>query len=259
MNKELYTLNMIQFKKAYDFLINHPAFGYDFNDSLLISPQAVCVNGYTKTKTISICKDHKKFNKLWELYKDRTDRLEVYTLDLEKKEIVTKDEVDSIEADYEDIFGAKWSFHKIELWIELYVCRYYVSENSNIVNHNKFELGGISADTYEEGIIKLAKILKKKCGNYQAFKDSTFKTIPAWIEENNKLINWENYYQSKNQKYVYAYLTEADYNTYWWIEKGFALFPDRFDEQYFQNSEQWYNVEHLKDIESFKNRKKYCI
>lgn len=229
---------MEEFKVAFAFLSDHPAFVDNFPYKLWIYPARVCVNGYDldglEEKNIKIYSDNPKYKII-----RRSARIE----DIDNSS-------SSVEVEYKKYYGYEWKYDHIEFWMELGECRW--DKNSKIlIDWHNLDLD-IKAHTYEEGVIKLAKIVKDKFGNFSTYGKNSI--IPEWIEEYNKnkepfftrKIKGKGLYSMKTNP-EYLCLTSSEINEIWW-QTYYLKTPDarkKFNDYELENkNDQWLKIDH---------------
>lgn len=177
MNKKI----MQEFKIAYEFLVNHPAFCECFEKHLWVTINNVCKNGidesfkefhyisapYNKKNKKRI----KKFQEAWEKFPQYRELIECSN---------DGEEPYRVNVPYEEYYGMKWEYYKTEVNLEIGASFIYNHDGKRGISSygNEFDVYG---NSYEQAIIKLAKQVKVRYGN---FDDET--VVDSWVADYNK-------------------------------------------------------------------------
>jgi hypothetical protein len=267
MNNQLSIEFMREFKEAYCFIENHPAFYNSRQDVAFhfwTSVQSVCKHGYAledSPKTIKIWGSHERYQEFRDKAKEE---------DIEDFEEDTS--LSSVDVDYEDFFGCAWKEDRIEIWLESGPYRYFQEDIEKGVIYNpqgwadhELDMGGPS---YEAVIIELAKKVKEKYGNFSSSPFENNSIIPEWITEFNKdkhpfdidLLRDEGWQamSDRSDKLIaerkYIRVRSEEENEIWW-----QLWAKEHLPTFFKDYMEWggvkyhpIDVEHLVDYEKFK-------
>ncbi len=214
----------MNFKESFQFLNEHPAFCGDFKGCLDIIPLNVCKNGWCleglEKEQITLYRQDKDFSLYWD--KASEDDKNSH----------------SVEVDYETYYGYPYKIERTAIWLEAgHRRKFFTSGEShrfnlyNFQNWCDFEIHVKSANSFEEGIVELAKKVKERYGDF-----SHESMTPEWINENNRKIDFMSCFHpienSDNKEYIpdpnYIYISEYDVNEIWWQTFFLPRYP-KFD------------------------------
>lgn len=220
----------IEFFEAYEFLNNHPAFLGSFwcgIESAKAIPFKVCANGIHQYESIIIYRNDDDFEKFFgKGHFESNDYGEI---------LGEFPDNDYVQLGYDEYYGYKWEFDHIEFRIESGP-HFYDFNNERWDRFYDHKITVDNERTYEESIIKFAKKVKERYGDFSSsqFDDNTI--YPKSIVDNNKkypafnLDDFsENFVELKNGNFKIKrnekniYLKDQDINKLWWEKVGDSL------------------------------------
>jgi hypothetical protein len=230
---------MLDFCEALNFLENHPVFIDKFKVACDYNTVNVDINN-NSIDNVCICWGDKDYAKWMSKYKINED-------------------VNIIEIPFEEFYGHPWTFHHVNIEMELSIPIPYVYGNSICMSyHGDFDLR-VSERSFEECVIKLSNIVREHYGEY-----SVNDIEPEWVKAYNKKINLIDENPNNpmiNQEYIL--LSPIDDYVYWLhnygntklkiIEKYKPFYiPDAntfFDDNYMSSKEKFmeFRSKQLKD------------
>jgi hypothetical protein len=187
MNYKNYTedteKNRLKVIKALNFINDHPAFIgtdiFNFDNCFWWHLVAVDKNGISETDKITVYRHSKHYNKYKHLFPKKSNSPEYV--------------FDKIDVPYKEVYGQDWKFDHCEYWFEISLKVYtgndliktnnWHPKEKDYFNYTKYENwqsyagsdGG--ANTFEEMILKLAKIIKRDYGNFDSHDFDTTEEI----------------------------------------------------------------------------------
>ena len=268
---------MKEFQESIDFLEDHPAFACGGipplkkkyrNNMIPIKPydmmvMTVCKNGYALEMTppyISVYPDNPRYEELKERIGEKAISKGL-TVGIEYKEykIIPEDKNEHLEVDYEIFYGYPWKEDHVEVWLET-GCRRFIKKCS----HSKkprwerwadWDLN-VSAKTFEEAIIKLAKKVKDEYGDF-----SSEDMIPKCVKEYNEKIrdiNKEKFGDgiellmctfNGRGGLKSLFLRDAEINEIWWQTYNLKNNQDKYSQK-----DTYLDVSIYLDVDKFKNK-----
>jgi len=248
---------MLQFQESFNFVNDHPAFLSPYCSAIdHIMVMKVCKNGYSlnnSPKTINIYKDHPRF---LEFVNDTEEDSKRYGYNDDFTE--NKNDLLSIEIDYEKFYGYKWRFAYIEVWIEGGATR-FLSKDEHTGKERWESWHDIDLDcsgrTYEEAVIKYAQLVKDRYGDFSCWGENDI--VPKFVRDYNKGKEPFSFSDSKTKGFKnidfnddYLSIKDEEENEIWWQIWGKKNLPDMFDIK-----SETIDVSHYLDEKEF--RKKY--
>jgi hypothetical protein len=204
----------LEFYNAFWFLQDHPALKGKYNegvDLIDVTVMKCCKHG------LSLCSD----NELITVYEGDDDYKSLLGQGYEEEDFVG---FKSIELLYSERYGEPWKLAKVSFWLELGFSRYYRLDGkyeSSSTHDCRMDVG---SDTYEEGIIKLAGLVKELYGDWSCTPGNGNCIIPDWVIENNRVEGYfekdktddEDLFFNRNEKHITLYSVEL--NELWWLQ-----------------------------------------
>jgi hypothetical protein len=265
---------MKEFQESYEFLSNHPAFA-DYRNSgmgAFVDCEGiwtVCKNGHAlegSPKTINVNPEDERFQEFVEKADEenisRLGHLKMVGQDSEDGD----DEIFYVEVEYADYYGQEWEADHIEVWLESGMKRHFKEDEVNEFGYHTpqqwhdYDLN-IHERTLEEAVISMAKVVKKKYGDFSMHGANDIS--PKWIDEYNKKANpfdrslEINEMFAKHRKMIdenkYVRLMEHHYNEMWW-----QLWAKDNLSSFYKDHDEWggnkihpVDVSHLIDYDKF--------